>query len=170
MQKNWKIEIDLDPFQCWVNCTVSCSLMLCYFCPTPTLPSISCELKLSQQLKQWSSKCDKNNFRLLNILIVVWNCICSAVTVPWGWRWTAVDENTLRSLSCTEMSRFMQNWRDAQQHTDAYLFLNAAMHVNRQTQDYYTHTYVQALLQTWKDHTQSQRSPHYWVLNVCQIV
>lgn len=76
------------PVTVWVHCSLSHGLLLHCFHPTLTLPSLRRELKLSMQLKQWSSNCDKNNFGLLNILFLVWNCICYAVIALWGWCWT----------------------------------------------------------------------------------
>lgn len=60
-----------DACECSANCSVSHGPALHCFHPTLALPSLRRELRLSLQLKQWSSNCDKNEFRLLNILLAV---------------------------------------------------------------------------------------------------
>lgn len=88
-----------------VNCSLSHALVLHCFHATLTLPSLRRELQLSLQLKQWSSNCDKNNFRLLNILFVVRKMHLLHCNCPLGMMLNSSRLKThvsAQTLSCTE--------------------------------------------------------------------
>lgn len=120
MQNNRCMRIHQYAGKCSVNCSISHGFVLHCFLKTLILPSLRRELKLSLQLKQWSSNCDKNHFRLLNILFVVWNCICYTVIALWGWWWTPVDwKHTFpcRTFQCTDTPTWRQKWTCTNAHT-----------------------------------------------------